>query len=259
MPKSKKPRRKPQPLKNKIPRLPLHQIDPYTFGIRPKEFDRLREDQDFINLIRVGRLLNALTYMMGVAMDSNIGNSPTDRKRFWRNIFNTGGYLYEGYLLIESISLKYVDERPFDSFRKILETLNPRRKKILREMRDNAAFHLDHENKSTIKAIKALKLPRYALVSAENSEMGSLYFDLADTADWNYLIDQCKTEVNKDEGSIKNEILQVVVELNAEFARASEKFVRGIAVRLKLLRQDAFPEAPERSDSQPEGKQYLEC
>lgn len=101
----------------------------------------------------------------------------------------------------------------------------------------NSAFHLDDSADATKKALGKLNLGYYALVSADEDNLGSMYFDLADNVDFNYILDELTLRYpNDDETVLRDEIFKVIPELINEFAQAADSFVEGLAKRLKLTR-----------------------
>lgn len=103
---------------------------------------------------------------------------------------------------------------------------------MLYAMRHSIAFHLDSDDKSTKVALKNLRLPRIVLMSFETLSMNDFYFDLADTADLNYLIDRFKGD--RDEKEVSLEITELITNLVVQFGLAGQEFINGLAERMNL-------------------------
>jgi hypothetical protein len=173
-------------------------------------------------------------------------DTPVGMRHHYRTLFLFGGYLYEGFLLIDNLRLKYWNETFFEGFRALcVGNENTRRRKLVQKIRNSVAFHLDAEDKATPAALKNLNLDDYQLVSADDAQMGSFYFAMADTVDLNYLIDELKGE--KSEPDTHEEIYRTITGLNAEFVKAADKFITGLVTKLNLHQKFAIG-SPEVAD-----------
>ena len=144
----------------------------------------------------------------------------------------TSGFLYEGIELATSIRLKYLSETFFKGFNEIISEKYKVHRKILKEIRNSVAFHLDSDDKSTKLALKNLNLSRYDLMSGISDRMADFYFDFADTVDFNYLIDIFKG--NRNETEVFTEIIKFVTELMIAFISAGHEFLNGLAKKMKF-------------------------
>ena len=179
--------------------------------------------------------MNALTYMMDLIVETKTGKDPAVLRRFHRNIINSGGYLHEAYQLVDNLSYGYANEPSFSQLLAIIKDPEARRKrKIVQLIRNSVGFHLDSSGDATKKALAKLNLPYFALVSGENNELGSLYFDLSDNVDINFILDELTGE-EEEEVDVRNEIFRLIPELIGEFSKAAEEFGRGLAKRLNLI------------------------
>jgi hypothetical protein len=216
---------------------PLETIN-NVIRIKPNVFEKMRENEDFAAMIRVGRLMNVLAFSMEVVA----ANPPIDEKdpltlrRFVRTMFLTAGYIYEGYELITSLYPKYYKEEFFAKFAEIYNDPEKTSKRnILRLMRNAGAFHLDSDNKSTKKALTNLKVKKFDLISGSDGTYSTLYFHLSDTLDINYVIDELKTQDDEDETEIYRKMGLLPGNLLGVFIRASDQFIEGLARKLKLI------------------------
>lgn len=222
--------------------------------MRATDFDVLRGQDAFVDLIRVMRLSNVLTYIM----DINLRQKPDDvtssgRRADFRNHVNAGGYLHEGVKLIETLDEKHKGKAYFSPFRRLLSRLVARKKKILTLLRNNAAFHLDYKDYSTREAISNLNFEEYEFVAGDTNKLGDLYFNLPDAVDLNYIIDELKSpeqrerekamepvaraiEQRRVEGPIRDEIFALLADLLDDMVKGSQTFVTELSRRMGILR-----------------------
>lgn len=221
--------------KKRGPKLPLEDING-VIRIKPNVFAKIRDDEDFANMVRIGRLLNVLSYMADSFISAPLidDSNPLSHRRFVRDMFNIAGYVYEGYLLIENIYPKYRLEPFFSRFAKVYEDPDkPRKKRILRLMRNAGAFHLDNDNTSTKKALSKLDLKKIDLVSGSDGTFSTLYFHLSDTVDINYVIDELK-KPGDAETDIYTEMGKLSADLLAEFSFGADELISGLLRKLNL-------------------------
>lgn len=214
------------------PRRPLYTVKD-THRIKPHVLEKLREDIDFRSMIRVCRVFNVLTDT-GVGM-LTLGTPETPRKeRAWyRHLFNAAGYAYEALQVVESLRLRYVAEPTFDKFLAILEAPDySRRKKVVKLMRDSAAFHLDQDDKSTRECLKSLRLEYYDFLASDSPNLDGTYYRFVDTVDINYVIDRLKTPEHIDETAIVAEVVESSQQLANDLMVAANEFIGGMMLRL---------------------------
>lgn len=200
--------------------------------IRRHRFHELRDNSDFLALIKVGRVVNAVMFGFQCISDYMEDMSPVGRRQYNRAIFLTAGYMYEGLALVDSLKLKYVNEVFFERLNNLTGDTYKRHRKIVQEIRHSVAFHLDSDDKSTKAALKNLKLPRYDLMSGNSSRMMDFYFDFADTIDLNYLIDKLKDD--RPETEVLGEIFTCFTDILKEFGGAGHEFLTGLGEKMNF-------------------------
>src|SRR4029079_15456267 len=164
-----------------------------TIRIKRHRFPFLKNDDDFLALVKVGRLINTIAFGLQNIVDYGDLKSPVERRQYYRAFFISGGYLHEGIQLAASLRQKYRTEEFFQPLMSLAyDDQYSVQRKILQRIRDSVAFHLDHHDKSTKTALSKLKLSKYDLMSGETDTFSDFYFDFADTVDLNFLIDEFK-------------------------------------------------------------------
>jgi hypothetical protein len=179
--------------------------------IRKHRFREIRNDPDFLALVKVGRAVNAVTSGVQFISDYMEDYSPVGRRQYYRAFFTTSGFLYEGLELVTSIRLKYLSEPFFNKLNVLIGDEYKKHRKVLKEIRHSIAFHLDSDDKSTKLTLSNLKLNRYDLMSGNSDRVMDFYFDMADTIDFNYLIDKFKDD--RPELEVLSELMKLVSEL----------------------------------------------
>lgn len=194
--------------------------------IRKHRFREIRNNPDFLALVKVGRAVNAITSGIQFTSDYIDDNSPVGLRQYNRAFFTTSGFLYEGLEVVTSIRLKYLSEPFFNKLNILIGDEYKKHRKVLQEIRNSIAFHLDSDDKSTKLTLSNLKLNRYDLMSGNSGRMMDFYFDMADTVDFNYLIDKFKD--GRPEPEVLAEIMELVTELMNSFAFAGHEFLDGL-------------------------------
>jgi hypothetical protein len=200
--------------------------------IRRHRFREVRNNPDFLALIKIGRAVNAVMSGLQFLSDYMNDNSPVGRRQHSRAFFTTGGFLYEGLEVVTSLRLKYLKEPFFDKLNSLIGDEYKSHRKVLKEMRNSVAFHLDSDDKSTKLTLSNLKLKRYDLMSGNSTRVLDFYFDMSDTIDFNYLIDRFKEE--RDESEVLRDIIKSVTELMTAFAIAGHEFLAGLGKKMNF-------------------------
>ncbi len=208
-------------------KLPIQRI-----RIRKHRFRELKNNPDFLALVKVGRTVNAVISGIQFISDYMGDNSPVGLRQYNRAFFITTGFLYEGLELVTSLRLKYISEPFFNKFNLLLGDEYKKHRKVLQEIRNSVAFHLDSDDKSTKLALSNLKLPRYDLMSGSSNLIMDFYFDMADTIDFNYLIDKFKN--GRPEPEVFEEIIKSVTELMTSFGSAGHEFLIGLGEKMNF-------------------------
>jgi hypothetical protein len=204
--------------------------------LKKHSFERVRKEKDFVNLIRVGRLLNCLGFSMQLVAGRPAMSSILEQRFHYRTIYLMGGYLYEGYLLVDDLWSTYRDEPFFKGLRDLKTELPDRRRKIVKKIRDGVGFHLDWREQATSVTLDKLQIDYVELLSFESDERGDLYVSAADVIDLNYLLDELKG--SQTEPDTHKEIYDALTSLLDEFAGACDLFICGLIPRLDLTSYD---------------------
>jgi len=220
-----RPKRKPNPD-------PFY-MDKEIVRIKPKIFNSLRNNQDFVAMIRMARVLNVLDYSAYLLI--NPPEFPTDSMRSrhrMRTLFNMAGYLAEALKVADSLRNQYHNDAAFHPLLELFDDDNKDHREVVRKIR-NSAFHLDHEAKATAVILKDLKLSHYEFYSEVKGDMATAYFHLPDLLDINYFVDELKP--NRSDRRALLELFESILEFNMAFVVAARSFVLGLGIKLGLI------------------------
>lgn len=206
--------------------------------LKPKVFEALREDPDFVAMVRIGRVLNVLDHAR--YLNDNPPEWPSrafETRHRVRTLFDMAVHIAQGLEAVQSLRLSYHSEEYFSALNALFGEEFSAKLNIVRKI-TNTAFHLDNEVTATLSTLKELDLPYYDFYTETKGESVWSYFYLGDMVDLNYLIGEVMDN-NADRLTLI-EILTAVLDLNVAFINAARDFVKGLAVKLKLMTPDQF-------------------
>jgi len=218
-----------------------------------KQFDQLRLNENFIDLIRAMRLCNTLTYTADL-MSTNTTDTVKCSKATVRNMFVAGGYLHEGLKLIEELYQKHKGKAYVYQFRKVLESIPPDEKKYLRLLRNVSAFHFDYKDISTRKGLLEIQADEYDLFDTYGEKSTDVYFELPDAIDIVYLFKSTEkqdrepetapppplADENGDDGKtvidvMHSESSRLLIPILTNMIDSCHEFIHGLLQRLRIL------------------------
>lgn len=195
------------------------------------KYNKLKEEPMFVDLVRVGRMLAALNFSIKVFVDAKNEDTSVARRQRWRGSCVIAGYLHESILLVGKLNRKYKNRDYFQNLKKLVcDQEFTRQKEILKQIRNNAAFHLDHEGKSTKKAIKSFDDLPFTLASGDSNKTGEVCFDFADSLDLHYLMEH----LNKAKGVTVEEMYETITEFTEQFIYEGTNLFRGLCRELNI-------------------------
>lgn len=207
--------------------------DKDVIRLKPKIFNSLRDNEDFVALVCMGRVLNVLEYSNQLIVNPPKSLPETLQSHHKvRTLFNSAGYLAEGLKMAESLRLKYPNDEFFKPLLELFSDTFKGQRDIVRQIR-NCAFHLDHEAKATSATLKDLKLPYYDFYSEAKGEINTVYFHLPDIVDFNFLMNELMP--NRSDRSAVTELLSTILQFNNVFRKAALIFINGVGNKLNLI------------------------
>jgi hypothetical protein len=202
------------------------------FRLKTDYFERLKTNDDFVALVRVQRMHNALVYSLGLFEHDSGVNSPLATRHRLRTSFTSAGFLAEAAHVIDSLRSSYRTEPFYEAFLQSRSATHVRNWKIVKEIRNHVAFHLDKHEDITKATLATLKLTHYDFISGDENKALEINFQVPDLVDINYIASRLND--NPDTDTLR-EIFTAIIELNRLLLPAADSFILGISEKLGLF------------------------
>lgn len=203
--------------------------------IKPSQMIYLKNDPDFLMMVKMGRILNAILY--AVTSIAPFMENPThiSRRQYRRGLFVLAGYLHESINILRTVEDRHITMESFIPLRNIAHGVEYKKaREYLREIRNVAGFHLADSGgyENTKQAISELKLSSYELMGGDDNDFSTYYFELSDILDISVI--SKKFEDERDPELISEEIHQTVNRVAWEFIKAATHFQVALARKMDL-------------------------
>lgn len=207
----------------------------WNLKIKSSQMIYLREDPDFLMLVKMGRMLNAVLY--AVTSMAPYMQYPThlSRRQYRRGLMVLAGYLHESINILRNVDDRHITMEEFVPLREIAFGLEYRKaREYLREVRNVAAFHLADSGGQEITklAMSELKLSSYELMGADDEDFATSYFEFSDTLDISVIAKRFKDE--RDPHVVSEEIHKTINDVAWEFIKAATHFQISLARKMEL-------------------------
>lgn len=189
-----------------------------------EDFDALRSDFRFARMLRLARVCNAILFCFNSYLDYTDNNSPKGLRQRFNSTFFVAGVLHEGLEVVDNLKIHF---GKYDSFQNGFEKLLSEYKVInfraneLTTSRDKFIFHYDKD--VATKSLKILDFSEYLFATASGSELGDLYFNLADEVAINYLIDGVNSKENEEQ--VMSNYFEMLASISTEFIHSADKLI----------------------------------
>lgn len=186
----------------------------------------LRNDPDFITVIKIGRVMNALAYCTtNVLTFKDFMTNKTHERQLRRTWMMLGGFLHEAIQVVDAIKGRYLGDPDFEPLRKLVvdHEYLPLRKRA-KKVRNLVAFHLDTYDETTRTTISRLKPSTLTLWCGENHQANNFYFELADILDLSYLGDIYPEYEDRPSDESGEKVLMDLANYAIEFLKACHTF-----------------------------------
>lgn len=187
------------------------------------KFRDLKSDERFLALLTLARVVNALRFCPQAAIDAGNKDAPSGSRQRINSFWFGGSVLYEGFRVAEALGKYYRDLNSFKNGFAILlkdKDIRALRETFLERMRNKFVFHFDRD--VAREALNNFKLPTYTFATSHGTTSGEMYFNLADEAVNNYLL-QPKAEESDHNLQVRLEnLIQQTTNIMGGFIRAAE-------------------------------------
>lgn len=236
MPTSKKRKRAGKAVKRQPVVMPPDFSKSWNLKLKPSQMIYLRDDPDFLMLVKMGRILNALLYALTSLAPYQMHQLHFAKRQYRRGLFVLAGYLHESINIIRNVEDRHVTMESFVPLRKIAHGHEYKQaREYLREVRNVAGFHLADSAgfENTKLAMSELKPSAYELMGADDDEeFTSFYFEFSDILDISVVSRKFKDE--RDADVIIEEIHQTITKVAWEFITAATHFQVSLSRKMDL-------------------------
>lgn len=151
----------------------------------------LRDDPDFMTMVKIGRVINALSFCLENIVKNRDQKTACESSSYRRAHFLLGGYVHQGITLIDRIKGRYLGVPEFEPLRVLVVEAEHRKiRKYAKKVRNYTAFHLDEYDETTRRTLAHLKPETYTMMSGDDRSTGYHYFEFADFLDMAFLFDE---------------------------------------------------------------------
>lgn len=193
----------------------------------------LKKDPDFLAIVKMGRVVNAIYYAIQ-SMGDQIGkDSPTSVRQAKRAFWVLGGYLHQGLLLTKSIQGRYLGDSVYEGLRLLVHDREYQKaRNYVKAIRNLTAFHLDEYDDTTRETLNKMELAWYPLMSADRLNPMDVYFEFTDIVDMGHLV--FKFADGRDLKETADDINSTVFQFAADFAIAANLFLQHLMRKSKI-------------------------
>ena len=236
MPVSKKRKLRGKKVVRQVVQMPVRDTSKqWSLKIKPSQLIYLKDDPDFLTMVKFGRAINALSFASTVVASWMGDNSNVGRRQYRRGLFVLAGYLHQTLEIIRGVGDRHITMDAFVPLRTIAH--DPKYKKVrgyAKTIRNFTAFHLDefdeHENTKT--SLSRLDPTMHVLMGADDDTIGSFYFEFADYLDFALVGTTFQGERTPRE--TMEDITNSIIETSWELLNAAHGFQLALAKRMEL-------------------------
>lgn len=222
MPVSK--RRKP-PQKKRVPKLPTPvTTEKWARKLHSSRLMHLRDDPDFLTMIKVGRVMNAVSFCVCDLANYREERTVAETRQNRRAIFLLGGYLHQAITLVDRIKGRYLGDPAFEFLRVLVVEQRYRKiRNYAKKVRNYTAFHLDEYDETTRSTLAHLKPQTYTLMCGDDGTYGAFYFEFSDYLDFSFIAEEFAD--GRPGHDVAEEIVHSLFDYAMEFLQASHTFL----------------------------------
>jgi hypothetical protein len=166
----------------------------YTIKIPISQLKRLRDDPQFILILRLGRYLNQLMFCHQAYLEWKDDLTPAGIRQTHNASFFSCGVLYEAIKIIPELGKEFSNYRAFKGGFKMFnrdKDLNDLKRNVLNKLRNGTIFHVNAD--PITETLKHFDVRRLDLIASTSTRQGDAHFQLADDIALNYLTGEHST------------------------------------------------------------------
>lgn len=207
----------------------------WSLKIKPSQMIYLREDPDFLMMVKMGRMLNAILYALTSVVHFSSNSGYFARRQYRRGLMVLAGYLHESINILRHVEDRHISMESFIPLRNIahgIEYKNAR--EYLREVRNVSAFHLADSGgiENTKEAIASLELTSHLLMGADDEDFTTYYFEFSDILDIEII--SKKFADDRDLDVVVEDIHKTIFDVADKFIVAASHFQLALARKMDI-------------------------
>lgn len=236
MPTSRKRKRAGKAVKRQPYEMPKFDLSKsWSLKIKPTQLRYLKEDPDFLTMVKFGRAINAISFAATVVGLGVHQKTQTDKRQYRRGLFVLAGYLHQTILIIRSVDDRHITMESFIPLRTIAHDAKYEKvRTYAKTIRNYTAFHLDefdkHEN--TKRSLDMLDPTMYVLMGGDNDHFGTFYFQLSDYLDFQIVGKEFQGDRTPEETI--NDITDSIIGTSFELLDGLHGFILALARKMDL-------------------------
>jgi hypothetical protein len=188
-----------------------------------EDFDKLRSDKKFANLLNLARAVNAVYFCFNSLLDYSGDETPAGRRQNINGFLFAAGVLHEGFCVAERLQKHFGDRDSYrDGFGQLLADpkIQELRQTILKRMRDKLVFHYDEDVAKT--TLKSLDLKEYVFATGTGGKRKGIYYNLADEIVINYLLNDVPAD---QEDAVFRVVMKGIAEALSAFVDCADALI----------------------------------
>lgn len=201
---------------------PPQRTERWSANLNGSRLMYLRNDPDFLTIIKIGRAVNAICFAMN-SLYYEDGKTVSSVRQYRRGCFILAGYLHEGLLVVKSIKGRYLTYPAFEPLRAMaLGAEYKDEREYVRTIRNAMAFHLDEIDETTRHTLARIKPTMLPFMSGDDATFATSYFELSDYLDIAFLVEKFGNGREWDEAA--GAVLESVMKFADKFLVACHDF-----------------------------------
>jgi len=207
----------------------------WKLKIKPEQFIYLRDDPDFLLLIKIGRAINAISFATCNWISFVECKTHVQRRQHRRGLFVLAGYLHETIMLIRSVGDRHITMEAFVPLRDIAYSEEYKKaRSYFKIIRNYTAFHLDSADfhEVTRESLAQLDATMYVLMGGDDDTAGTFYFEFSDYLDFAYVGKSFQGDRTAEETA--NDIQKTIIDTALATLNAAFAFQVSLAKKMEL-------------------------
>ncbi len=236
MPVSKKRKRAGKPVQRKVYEAytPDHSKR-WKLKIKPEQFVYLRDDPDFLLLIKIGRAINSISFAVCNWVSFAECKTYVQRRQHRRGLLVMAGYLHETITLIRGVGERHITMESFVPLRNIAFGEEYKKARgYFKIIRNYTAFHLDNADfhEVTRESLAQLDATMYVLMGGDDNTSGTFYFEFSDYLDYAFVGKSFQGDRTQEETA--NDIQKTIIDTALATLNAAFAFQVSLAKKMEL-------------------------